>query len=129
MDTKTDRSYQKSHEWVKSEGDIYLIGISDYAQHNLGDIVFVELPEVGASFSQGDSFGVVESVKAASDIFLPLGGEIVEINDSLNDTPELINEDPFEKGWIVKIKAKDASQLDSLLTADVYSEYVKDLEE
>ncbi len=129
MDIKADRSYQKSHEWVKSEGDIYVIGISDYAQHSLGDIVFVELPEVGASFSQGNSFGVVESVKAASDIFLPLSGEIVEVNHSLNDNPELINGDPFEKGWIVKIKATDDSQFDSLLKADAYSEYLKDLEE
>jgi glycine cleavage system H protein len=123
----TSVQYQKSHEWAKKEGDLIVVGISDYAQDSLGDVVFVELPEVGAEFSQGDAFGVVESVKAASDVFVPVGGEIAEVNSELEDNPEIINEDPFGKGWIIKIKAADESELESLMDAAAYESYTSEL--
>ncbi len=121
--------YQKSHEWARKDGDLVVVGISDYAQDSLGDVVFVELPEVGATLKQGESFGVVESVKSASDLFMPVGGEIAEVNDSLSDTPETVNESPFGDGWMIKIKATDVSQYDSLMSAADYEEYTKTLEE
>ncbi|AHC13457.1 glycine cleavage system protein GcvH [Salinispira pacifica] len=121
--------YQKSHEWARKDGNTVVVGISDYAQDSLGDVVFVELPEVGSSMSQGDAFGVVESVKAASDVFVPVSGEITEVNEELSDNPELINEDPFGKGWIIKIQASDVSELDGLMDADAYEEYTKDLDD
>lgn len=102
--TPTDLQYARSHEWIKIDGDTATVGISDYAQHALGDIVFVELPDVGATFAAGAAFGVVESVKAASDIYLPAAGEVIEINEALLDTPETVNSDPYEHGWLVKIK-------------------------
>ena len=102
--TPTDLQYARSHEWIKIDGDTATVGISDYAQHALGDIVFVELPDVGATFAAGATFGVVESVKAASDIYLPAAGEVIEINEALLDTPETVNSDPYEHGWLVKIK-------------------------
>ena len=121
--------YQKSHEWARKDGDLVVVGISDYAQDSLGDVVFVELPEVGATLKQGESFGVVESVKSASDLFMPVGGEIAEVNDSLSDTPETVNESPFGDGWMIKIKPTDVSQYDSLMSAADYEEYTKTLEE
>jgi len=121
--------YQKSHEWARKDGDLVVVGISDYAQDSLGDVVFVELPEVGATLKQGESFGVVESVKSASDLFMPVGGEIAEVNDSLTDTPETVNEAPFGDGWMIKIKPTDVSEYDSLMSAADYEEYTKTLEE
>ncbi|MFO7781703.1 MAG: glycine cleavage system protein GcvH [Spirochaetia bacterium] len=121
--------YQKSHEWARKDGDLVVVGISDYAQDSLGDVVFVELPEVGATLKQGESFGVVESVKSASDLFMPVGGEIAEVNDSLSDTPETVNESPFGDGWMIKIKPTDVSEYDSLMSAADYEEYTKTLEE
>jgi glycine cleavage system H protein len=121
--------YQKSHEWARKDGDMVVVGISDYAQDSLGDVVFVELPEAGASFKQGESFGVVESVKSASDLFMPVGGEIAEVNEALADTPETVNQSPFGEGWMIKIKPNDPSQLDSLMSAADYEEYVKTLDE
>jgi len=115
--------YTKSDEWVKVEGSEALVGISDYAQDMLSDLVFVELPEVGDSFDAGESFGVVESVKAAADVNMPVGGEVVAINDSLEDTPEIINEDPYEKGWLVRIKVTDAAALDDLMDDTAYKAY------
>jgi glycine cleavage system H protein len=129
MKYDTSVQYQKSHEWAKKEGDLLVVGISDYAQDSLGDVVFVELPEVGAEFSQGDAFGVVESVKAASDVFVPVGGEIAEVNSELEDNPEIINEDPFGKGWIIKIKAADESELESLMDAAAYESYTSELDD
>jgi glycine cleavage system H protein len=129
MKYDTSVQYQKSHEWAKKEGDLIVVGISDYAQDSLGDVVFVELPEVGAEFSQGDAFGVVESVKAASDVFVPVGGEIAEVNSELEDNPEIINEDPFGKGWIIKIKAADESELESLMDAAAYESYTSELDD
>lgn len=114
-----DRKYADSHEWVKLDGDIATIGISDYAQHALGNIVYVDMPEVGDEVSQGDDFGAVESVKAASDLISPVSGEVVEVNEELVDKPELINEDAFGN-WIIKVKISDPSELDKLMDADAY---------
>lgn len=111
--------YAESHEWVKVEGDIALVGISDYAQHALGNIVYVDLPEVGDEVSAGEEFGAVESVKAASDLYSPVSGEVVEVNEELEDTPEAINGDAFGT-WIIKVKMSDPSELDSLLDAAAY---------
>lgn len=121
--------YQESHEWARLDGDVVTVGISDYAQDELGDVVFVELPEVGTTMNQGDAFGVVESVKAASDLYMPAGGEVVEVNEALKDTPEKINEDPFGDGWIIKIRVADASQLDGLMDAAAYKTFTEGLSE
>ncbi len=121
--------YQKSHEWARKEGDVFIVGISDYAQDSLGDVVFVELPEVGSSLKQGETFGVVESVKAASDVYMPVGGEITETNGDLEDSPEVINEDPFGKGWLIKVKTGDAAEYDALMNPQDYEEYTKTIEE
>ena len=114
-----DRKYADSHEWVKLDGDIATIGISDYAQHALGNIVYVDMPEVGDEVNQGDDFGAVESVKAASDLISPISGEVVEVNEELVDKPELINEDAFNN-WIIKVKVSDPSELDKLMDAEAY---------
>lgn len=114
-----DLRYADSHEWVKLEGDIATVGITDYAQHALGNIVYVDMPEVGDEVTQGEDFGAVESVKAASDLLSPVSGEVVEINEALEDAPELINEDAFAN-WIMKVKVSDASELDNLLDAAAY---------
>ena len=119
--------YQESHEWARVEGEVMTVGISDYAQDELGDVVFVELPEVGTTMKQGDAFGVVESVKAASDLYMPAGGEIVETNGVLKDNPERVNEDPFGDGWIIKVKMSDAGQLDSLMDATAYKTFTEGL--
>ena len=115
-----DRKYSDSHEWVKLDGDIATIGISDYAQHALGNIVYVDMPEVGDEVNQGDDFGAVESVKAASDLISPVTGEVVEVNETLVDKPELINEDAFGN-WIMKVKVSDPSEIDNLLDAAAYA--------
>jgi glycine cleavage system H protein len=117
--------YTRSHEWVRTEGDTATIGITDHAQDELGDIVFVELPEEGASFDAGDSFGPVESVKAVSDLYTPVGGEVVEVNDALNDSPEKINEDPYGEGWIVKIQVSGEADL---LSASDYEQFLEEEE-
>ena len=114
-----DRKYADSHEWVKLDGDIATVGISDYAQHALGNIVYVDIPEVGDEVTQGEDFGAVESVKAASDLISPVSGEVVEVNEELVDKPELINEDAFGN-WIMKVKVSDPSEMDSLVDAQAY---------
>jgi len=119
-----DIYYTKEHEWAAKEGDIIKIGISDYAQDQLGDIVFVELPEVGSSFERGDEFGTLESVKAVSEIYLPVSGEIVAVNEELEDAPELINEDPYAN-WIVEVRPTNSDQYDELLSKDDYLELLK----
>ena len=118
-----DLQYTKSHEWVRVEGDVATVGITDHAQDELGDVVFVELPEQGATLAAGDSFGAVESVKAVSDLYAPVSGEVVEVNSALEDSPEKINEDPYGEGWILKLQVSD--QADLLSAAD----YEKLLEE
>ena len=124
MSVPEELQYTKSHEWVRTEGDTATVGITDYAQDELGDIVFVELPEAGATFEAGDSFGTVESVKAVSDLYTPVGGEVVEVNETLDDSPEKINEDPYGECWIVKLRVSDEGA--GLLSA---SDYVQLLEE
>ncbi len=113
--------YNDSHEWVLDNGDgTVTIGITDHAQQALGDVVFVELPEVGRTLAKGDEFGVIESVKAASDLYAPLDGEIVEVNEALEEAPETVNASPYEDGWIMKVRVADASGLEALLDADAY---------
>ena len=114
-----DRKYADSHEWVKLDGDIATVGISDYAQHALGNIVYVDMPEEGDEVNQGEDFGAVESVKAASDLISPVSGEVVEVNEELVDKPELINENAFDN-WIIKVKISDPSELDKLMDAEAY---------
>jgi glycine cleavage system H protein len=123
MNTPQDLHYAKSDEWVRIEGEIATIGISDYAQDALNDIVYVELPSVGDSFKKGDSFGSVESVKAASDLYAPVSGTVTEVNSELEDSPELINSDPYGKGWIIKLKLDGAPDLSDLMDADAYIAY------
>ena len=121
--TPDNLKYSKEDEWVKIEGDIATIGISDYAQDALSDIVYLELPSVGDTFKAGDIFGVVESVKVASDLFTPLSIEITEVNEALADTPEMLNEDPYEKGWMIKAKVQDSTELDAMMSAAEYDAY------
>lgn len=121
MSIDSKARYTKSDEWVRQEGDLCVYGISDHAQSELSDIVYVELPEVGASFSAGDSIGVIESVKAASDLNLPVSGTVVEVNTKLNDSPDLVNSDPYNAGWIIKIKLANPAELDGLLLPDDYA--------
>lgn len=114
--------YSKEHEWLRQEADgTYTVGITEHAQELLGDMVFVDLPEVGATVSAGDDCAVAESVKAASDIYAPIGGEIVAVNDALSDTPELVNSEPYTAGWIFKIRANDEAEVAALLDADAYT--------
>ena len=120
MSLPKDVKYTQDHEWVKIEGDTATIGITDYAQGELGDIVYVELPASGDSFNKGDAFGNVEAVKAVSDLYMPLSGEILEVNEKLADAPETVNAEPYGDGWMIKFKIGDASQLDSLLDAAGY---------
>jgi glycine cleavage system H protein len=120
--------YTKDHEYISVEGDIGTIGITDHAQSQLGDVVFVELPNVGASFDQGNEAAVVESVKAASEIYAPVAGEVVEVNDNLEGQPAIVNEDAMGKGWFLKIKITDTSQLDELMTHAQYEEFLKTLD-
>ena len=116
--------YSREHEWVMVEGDdTGVIGISDFAQNELGDVVFVEAPELGEKISKDDPFGAVESVKAVSDLYAPVSGTVVEVNDALPETPELINEDPYGEGWIIKVSLSDVDELDDLMNAEEYEEY------
>ena len=124
----TERRYTEDHEWVLLEGDTATIGISDHAQEQLGDVVFVELPEEGAGLAEGAQAATVESVKAASEIYTPVAGEVVEINGALNDSPDLINSDPFGDGWFFKIKVADAGAVGKLMDENAYKEYVESLQ-
>jgi len=117
--------YAESHEWVKATGETAKLGITDYAQDQLGDIVFVELPDVGESFEKGAEFGTVESVKAVSELYMPVSGEIVAINDALEDAPELVNNTPFSDGWMIEIRLDNSSELDALLDQDAYLSTLK----
>ena len=125
MDFPDELKYTEEHEWVLVEDDIVTIGITDFAQEQLGDVVFVELPEVGDDLEAGKSFGVVESVKAVSDIYAPVSGEVVEINDELPNEPEIINSSPYDDGWLVRLKLTDPSELDELMDADAYQEFIE----
>ncbi len=116
--------YSKDHEWVNVDGDVASIGITDYAQHSLGDVVYVDMPRVGDKFGTHEAFGSVESVKAVSEIFTPVAGEVVEVNEGLNDTPEKVNSDPYGDAWFVKIKMANALELDAMLSGEEYNEYL-----
>ncbi|HKJ88899.1 MAG TPA: glycine cleavage system protein GcvH [Gammaproteobacteria bacterium] len=123
MEVRDDRRYTKSHEWVKEEGDgTVSIGITDYAQDLLSDVVFVELPETGATVAAGDEIAVAESVKAASDIYAPISGEIVAVNEELEDSPEKVNEEPFDGGWIYRMKPSDQGEVEALMGHEAYQE-------
>lgn len=122
----SDRKFSEEHEWVEVNGDIATVGITDHAQELLGDIVFVELPEVGAVFNKDDESGVVESVKAASEIFAPIGGEVTEVNEVLNDNPSLVNEDAEGDAWFFKLKVEDAGELDDLMSENEYKDFIAD---
>ena len=123
MNVPGDLQYTKSHEWVRREEGTATIGITDHAQDELGDVVFVELPEKGTSFAAGDSFGTVESVKAVSDLYAPVGGEVVEVNETLNDSPELINEEPYGGGWMIRLRISEDADL---LSAEEYEKLVEE---
>jgi glycine cleavage system H protein len=116
--------YTKDHEWIRVEGDSGIIGITDHAQEELGDIVYVELPKVGAKLEQSSSFGSVESVKAVSDIYCPVSGEVVEVNPALAESPEKVNDDAYGNGWLIKLKLGNPAQVDQLMTAAQYTEYI-----
>lgn len=120
--------YTKEDEWIRVEDETGVIGITDYAQDSLSDIVYVELPDVGDRFSLGDSFGVVESVKAAADLFTPVSGEVVEVNEDLMDAPEIINDDPYESGWMLRIRLDDRAELDDLMDPAEYASYCEERE-
>ena len=121
-----DLKFTKSHEWVKLDGEIATIGITDYAQHQLGDVVFIELPEMGDKFDQGSQFGTIESTKAATELFIPLTGEVVEINSELSNNPQWVNENPLGKGWMIKIKVNILSEMGSLLDEGSYKKILED---
>ena len=120
--------YAQSHDWARLEGDLVVCGISDYAQHALSDVVFIELPSVGDTVAQGDIYSTVESVKAAEQVYAPVSGEIVAVNDDLEANPELINEDPYGAAWIIKVKASDAGELDKLMDAAAYESFLAEHE-
>jgi glycine cleavage system H protein len=124
MNFPADLKYSKEHEWVRMEGSTAVVGISDFAQKELGDIVFVEIETVGESIAKDGVFGTVEAVKTVSDLFLPVAGKIVEKNQALNDAPEVVNTDPYGKGWMVKIEIADKAELDSLMDAEAYKKHV-----
>lgn len=124
MSIPSDLLYTKSHEWIRLEGDVATVGITWYAQDALGDVVFVELPEVGRELEAEDDFGVVESVKAVSDVYAPLSGEVVEVNEDLSDSPERINESPYVEGWLIKIRLSDPAQAGELLDASAYESHL-----
>ena len=117
--------YSKDHEWVEVDGDIATIGITDYAQHSLGDVVYIDMPRVGDTLGSHEAFGSVESVKAVSEIFVPVAGEITEVNDGLNDTPEAVNNDPYSAGWMVKMKMDNPGEADAMLSAAEYEEFLE----
>jgi glycine cleavage system H protein len=120
-----DLHYSKDHEWVRVEGNVAIVGITDYAQDSLGDVVYVELPKVGDDFAANESFGSVESVKAVSEVFSPVSGEIVGINEALADTPEQVNQDPYAGGWMIRVQLSNPGEVDSLLTAAEYEDFTK----
>jgi len=123
--TPEDSRYAKSHEYVHVEGEVGTVGITDYAQKELGDVVFVELPQVGTQFDQGDELGSIESVKAVSELFSPVSGEVVEVNETLADKPELVNTDPYGDGWMIRVRLNAPDEVDELMGAEEYEEYIE----
>ena len=128
MDFPEDLKYTREHEWARKKGGNFVVGITDFAQEQLGDVVYVELPDVGDPVKKGESFGVVESTKAVSELFSPLTGKIVEVNDPLSDAPETVNDDPYEEGWMIVIEPSDPKELDALMDAKAYRAFVEEQE-
>lgn len=126
MNIPADLLYTKEDEWIRVEGDEGVIGITDYAQDSLSDIVYVELPGEGETLNAGDSFGVVESVKAAADLYMPISGEVLAVNEEIIDAPELVNEDPYGKAWMIRVKITDPSELNNLMNAEAYQKYCEE---
>lgn len=126
MDFPKELRYSKEHEWAKAESNIITIGITDYAQDSLGDVVYVELPAEGSTVTKDETFGVVESVKAVSDLYSPVSGKVVEVNDALIDSPEVINDDPYGDAWMIKVEIASAAEIKELLTADEYKQFVEE---
>ncbi|WP_078414216.1 glycine cleavage system protein GcvH [Priestia abyssalis] len=126
MNAPKELRYSEEHEWVKTEGNLVRVGITDFAQSELGDIVFVELPEVGATVQADEPFGSVESVKTVSELYAPISGKVVEVNEDLNDNPEFVNESPYEKAWMIVIEPSDASEADKLMSAEEYENMVNE---
>src|SRR5512140_2691812 len=126
MDFPEDLRYTREHEWARKKGSNFVVGITDFAQEQLGDVVYVELPDVGDPVKKGESFGVVESTKAVSELFAPVSGKVVEVNDPLSDAPETINEDPYEEGWMIQVEISDAKELESLLDAAGYQKFLQE---
>ena len=124
-----DFYYTKDHEWIQVKGDKATVGITDFAQKQLGDVVYVELPEVGKKLEFHQSMGVIESVKAVSDVYSPVSGEVLEVNKGLNDSPELVNQDPHGKGWFIRLKVKDESEFEKLMAASEYEKFIEGIEE
>lgn len=120
MNTPNNLKYTKDHEWIRVEGDVAYVGITDYAQSELGEIVFVEIETVGEDIAEGETFGSIEAVKTVSDLFMPISGEVLEMNEKLEDQPELVNNDPYGDGWMIKIAVKDAAEIDTLMDATAY---------
>lgn len=127
MASPADCKYTKEHEWVRLEGETAAVGITDFAQQELGDVVFVELPAAGTSVKQGQTFGAVESVKAASDLYSPLSGEVMEANGALNDSPDTVNKNPYGEGWMLKVRPADLGEISTLMDAAAYDSYVQGL--
>lgn len=125
MSIPAELKYTQDHEWVRVEGDVATIGVTDFAQGELGDVVFVEIETEGETLDKGETFGTVEAVKTVSDLFMPVGGEVAEVNEALADEPELVNKDPYEAGWMIKIKISDSSELSDLMSADEYKEMIE----
>lgn len=126
MNFPENLKYTSEHEWVRMEGDVAYVGITDYAQEQLGDIVFVDVPTVGETLKEGETFGTIEVVKTISDLFLPISGEILELNEKLEETPELVNTDPYGEGWIIKVNPSDKSEFDNLLSAEAYKKLINE---
>jgi glycine cleavage system H protein len=129
MNFPDDLRYTREHEWARKKGKNVVVGITEFAQDQLGDVVYLELPEVGDEVKKGDSFGVVESTKAVSELFSPVTGKVVEVNDPLKDSPETVNEDPYEEGWMVVIAPADASELDALMDTKAYQAFLEEAED
>jgi glycine cleavage system H protein len=125
MKIPAELKYTEDHEWVRVEGETAVVGVTDFAQGELGDVVFVEIETEGEELDKGETFGTVEAVKTVSDLFMPVGGEVTEVNETLADEPELVNKDPYGKGWMIKIEMSDSSELDELLSADDYKKMIE----
>ena len=120
MNIPNDLKYTSEHEWIRVEGDVIVVGVTDFAQGELGDVVFLEIETEGESLDKGETFGTIEAVKTVSDLYMPVGGEVIEVNAALEDNPELVNSDPFGEGWMIRIKVADATELDELMDAEAY---------